>query len=236
MSAITFPAVRQAIEYIRLDSAVAADASRDDSFLLDAAQHRTNSQTAVVYALRVEASELKAVAVRSCVETRVKDAGVSINAAINNWIERLPGLVQGSPAGGAFFERFPEVLQFRLKRLAVLPLRAGELMGLLTLGRAAEESFKSEEIDTAYRVGRLLTAVLERDSLQQKLLERKLVERAKGILQHRRRLSEEQAYLLLRNHSRRRRTPMVDLAREIIENSFPRRSQEPTLAMRSPRS
>jgi response regulator NasT len=50
-------------------------------------------------------------------------------------------------------------------------------------------------------------------------LERKLVERAKGILQQRRRLSEEQAYLLLRNNSRRRRMPMVNLAREIIDVS-----------------
>jgi AmiR/NasT family two-component response regulator len=63
----------------------------------------------------------------------------------------------------------------------------------------------------------LLTAVLERDSLRQKLVERKLVERAKGILQQRRKLSEEQAYLLLRNNSRRRRMPMVNLAKEIIE-------------------
>jgi AmiR/NasT family two-component response regulator len=46
------------------------------------------------------------------------------------------------------------------------------------------------------------------------------MERAKGILQARRRLSENQAYLLLRSESRRRRVSMVDLAREIIETQF----------------
>ena len=46
------------------------------------------------------------------------------------------------------------------------------------------------------------------------------MERAKGILQSRRRLSEHQAYLFLRGESRRRRVPMVDLAREIIEAQF----------------
>jgi AmiR/NasT family two-component response regulator len=93
------------------------------------------------------------------------------------------------------------------------------LLGLLTLGRPDSTGFDSAAIEVAQRAGRLLLAVLERDSLQQKLLERKLVERAKGILQQRRRLSEEQAYLLLRNNSRRRRMPMVTLAREIIDVS-----------------
>ena len=45
---------------------------------------------------------------------------------------------------------------------------------------------------------------------------RKLVERDKGILQHRYKLSEEEAYLRLRNESRRLRRPMKDLAEAII--------------------
>src|ERR1019366_3922582 len=94
-----------------------------------------------------------------------------------------------------------------------------QLFGFLTLGRVSETSFDQAALEVAQRAGRLLTAVLERDTLQQKLVERKLVERAKGILQQRRRLSEEQAYLLLRNNSRRRRIPMANLAKEIIQVS-----------------
>jgi AmiR/NasT family two-component response regulator len=45
------------------------------------------------------------------------------------------------------------------------------------------------------------------------------VERAKGILQHRRKLSEESAYLFLRETSRRLRLPMVDVARDVIQSS-----------------
>jgi AmiR/NasT family two-component response regulator len=45
---------------------------------------------------------------------------------------------------------------------------------------------------------------------------RKIVERAKGILQHRHNLTEEEAYLRLRNESRRLRRPMKDLAEAII--------------------
>ena len=43
-----------------------------------------------------------------------------------------------------------------------------------------------------------------------------VVERAKGILQHRQGLTEEEAYLRLRNESRRLRRPMKDLAEAII--------------------
>ncbi len=43
------------------------------------------------------------------------------------------------------------------------------------------------------------------------------MDRAKGILQQRRRLSEEQAYQLLRDDSRRRGIPMIDVAKEIID-------------------
>ena len=120
------------------------------------------------------------------------------------------------------FERFPEVFQYHLKRLAVVPLRAGNLLGLLTLGRAEETSFNPSELETAQRAARLLAAVRERDSLQQDLLDRKLVERARGILQRRRRLSAEQAYRLMRNSSRRRRVPMANLAKQIVEASLRR--------------
>ena len=52
--------------------------------------------------------------------------------------------------------------------------------------------------------------------LKEALLVRQQVERAKGILQHRHGLSEEEAYLRLRNESRRLRRPMKDLAEAII--------------------
>jgi transcriptional regulator with GAF, ATPase, and Fis domain len=150
----------------------------------------------------------------------VKEVGVTLSDPTSQWIESLAGPAQGKPAAEPNFERFPEVLQYELKRLLVVPLRTEHhFPGLLTLGRTDSTGFDSAAIEVVLRASRLLVAVLERDSLQQKLLERKLVERAKGILQQRRRLSEEQAYLLLRNNSRRRRMPMVNLAREIIDVS-----------------
>ena len=52
--------------------------------------------------------------------------------------------------------------------------------------------------------------------IRRQLEARKLVERAKGILQTKYSLTEEQAYLRLRSESRRLRRPMRDLAEAII--------------------
>jgi AmiR/NasT family two-component response regulator len=56
----------------------------------------------------------------------------------------------------------------------------------------------------------------ETQEMRRQLETRKLVERAKGILQHRQSLTEEEAYLRLRNESRRLRRPMRELAEAII--------------------
>jgi uroporphyrinogen-III synthase len=58
--------------------------------------------------------------------------------------------------------------------------------------------------------------VEEKEEMKRQLEIRKLVERAKGILQARYQLTEEEAYLRLRNESRRLRRPMKDLAEAII--------------------
>jgi two-component system, response regulator PdtaR len=217
MAACALQNIVQTRYYIRLDSSVAA-AESDHTLLLDAVRLQTDAQTAVIYGFQQETSELSGFTARSGSAARVKDLGLTLSHPTSQWIERLAGAVEGSAATDSRFEKFPEVLQYQLSRLLVAPLRAqNDLLGLLTLGRSTDTPFNRSALGVAECASRLLAAVLERDSLQQKLLERKLVERAKGLLQQRRNLSEEEAYLLLRTNSRRRRTPMVNLAKEIIE-------------------
>jgi uroporphyrinogen-III synthase len=68
----------------------------------------------------------------------------------------------------------------------------------------------------------------ETQEMKRQLETRKLVERGKGILQQRYGLSEEEAYLRLRNESRRLRRPMKDLAEAIIlAEDLSRKSEDP---------
>lgn len=56
----------------------------------------------------------------------------------------------------------------------------------------------------------------ERDTLEVRLEERKIIERAKGLLMESRGLSEKDAYRFLQKTSQDKNTPMVDLARKIL--------------------
>jgi GAF domain-containing protein len=143
------------------------------------------------------------------------------------------------------FEKFPEVLQFRFGRLLVAPLFHGDkLSGLLTVGRLGDAAFDGAEVDLltalahaaeavvntrlAVSRGRTLAARVsllerEKDELERRLEERKVVERAKGLLQ-KEGATEESAYLQIRRISRQRRVTMAVTAKEIIsahENGVP---------------
>ncbi len=56
----------------------------------------------------------------------------------------------------------------------------------------------------------------ENDTLKENLEARKLIERAKGLLMEQRKLSEEQAYSLIKKTSMNMRKPMADVAQAIL--------------------
>ncbi|HEY8485165.1 MAG TPA: response regulator [Longimicrobiales bacterium] len=61
-----------------------------------------------------------------------------------------------------------------------------------------------------------IDAKRQRDILETKLEERKLIERAKGLLMDSRGLSEREAYRFLQKTSQDKNTPMAELARKIL--------------------
>jgi two-component system, response regulator PdtaR len=56
----------------------------------------------------------------------------------------------------------------------------------------------------------------ERDSLETKLEERKILERAKGLLMESRQMTEQEAYRFLQKTSQDKNTPMIELAKKIL--------------------
>ncbi|MGO1000979.1 ANTAR domain-containing response regulator [Lysobacter sp. CA196] len=54
------------------------------------------------------------------------------------------------------------------------------------------------------------------DDVQQQLLDRKLIDRAKGVLMEKRGMSESEAYAALRQQAMRQGAKLVDVARQII--------------------
>ncbi len=122
-------------------------------------------------------------------------------------------------------EFYPELTsRSGLATLLSVPLTASQsVVGSLNIYVRERRSFTEEETRFARAVAGQAALALENtrlisETLQMKrtLEARKIVERAKGILQSRDGLSEEEAYLHLRGESRRLRKPMRNLAEAII--------------------
>ncbi len=121
--------------------------------------------------------------------------------------------------------RYPELARRTgLVSLLSVPLIARDkVIGTINIYTREARRFADDEIGfvkvvagqaaIAIENARLLSETLE---MKRALEVRKLVERAKGILQHKFQLTEAEAYLRLRNESRRLRRPMRELSEAVI--------------------
>jgi uroporphyrinogen-III synthase len=121
--------------------------------------------------------------------------------------------------------RYPELARKAgLASLLCAPLIARDkVIGTINIYTREQRIFSDDEIGFVKIVAHQAAIAIENARLMAETLEmkraletRKLVERAKGILQTRHGLTEEEAYLRLRNESRRLRRPMRDLAEAVI--------------------
>ena len=121
--------------------------------------------------------------------------------------------------------RYPELARKTgLASLLSVPLTSREkVIGTINIYTREMRSFTEDEVGFVKVVAGQAAIAIENARLMSETLDmkrtletRKLVERAKGILQYKHNLTEEEAYLRLRNESRRLRRPMRDLAEAVI--------------------
>jgi GAF domain-containing protein len=121
--------------------------------------------------------------------------------------------------------RYPELARKTgLASLLSVPMVTREkVIGTINIYTREIRKFSEDEIGFVKVVAGQAAIAIENARLMSETLEmkrtleaRKLIERAKGILQQKYGLTEEEAYLRLRNESRRLRRPMRDLAEAVI--------------------
>ena len=121
--------------------------------------------------------------------------------------------------------RYPELARKTgLASLLSVPLVTREkVIGTMNIYTRDVRTFTEDEMGFVNVVAGQAAIAIENARLMSETLEmkrtleaRKLIERAKGIMQQKHGLSEEEAYLRLRNESRRLRRPMRDLAEAVI--------------------
>jgi GAF domain-containing protein len=208
----------------------AAQANRPFNALLELSLAQTNSQGAYLYRLEREQDSLRLTTWSGQVPTEMNAFDVQLRPEAARWHRENFSAVLLDRAAWSDWrtERFPEFLRNRFEAAAGIPLiDSGEVVGLLHVCRLAPIAFSSREAAFLRSLGLPLGSLLthstarvklenEVSELSRKLADRKLLDRAKGVLQARFQWTEEQAYLFLRRTSRQRRTPMREIAREVV--------------------
>jgi uroporphyrinogen-III synthase len=158
-----------------------------------------------------------------------------LGEGITGWVaqHRQPVAVARNAFQDPRFQFFNELPEDRYESFLSVPLLCrGRLVGVINLQNRGPHSYSKLEIRLISTIGLLAGAEIEMARLEEKssqlseeLETRKVVERAKGILQRQASLSEEEAYLSLRRQSRQQRKSMKEVA-EIIVSEELERSQK----------
>jgi two-component system, response regulator PdtaR len=158
---------------------------------------------------------------------------MKIGEGVTGWVAEHKSVVtlDENASADSRFKSFPVLVEDTYQAFASVPLVSqGEILGVINVHHREKHPHTRDEVALLTFIGEQMGVAMSRASLQdentrlaeeseemkRQLATRKLVERAKGILQSREGLTEEEAYLRLRNESRRLRRPMKDLAEAII--------------------
>lgn len=221
--------------YHQISSLVSSDLSLDEMLgeVVGLAVQSSACDACLVYLIDHDTNE---VVLRA---SQVPHAGaldtlrMKVGEGVTGWVAEHKSVVALSSNAGsdARFKRFQGLIEDTYQAFLSVPMVSdGDLIGVVNVHHRKEHDHAPEEIAALVFIGEQLGMAISKSLLQEenaRLVEeaeemrreletRKLVERAKGILQQRHGITEEEAYLRLRNQSRRLRRPMKELAQAII--------------------
>ena len=149
-----------------------------------------------------------------------------VGQGITGWVaeHREPVAIPERAAQDPRFQFFHELPEDSYEAFLSVPLMCrGRVVGVINLQHRQHHAYRRREIRMISTIGFLVGAEIELARLEEanltlseQLQTRKIVERAKGILQRDLGLDEEQAYLTLQRQSRQKRKPMKEIAEAIV--------------------
>jgi signal transduction protein with GAF and PtsI domain len=186
----------------------------------------TGCDACLVYLIDHEANEM---VLRASQVPHAADLGelrIKMGEGVTGWVAEHRSVV-ALPAHAAAdprFKRFQALVEDTYEAFLSVPIvSGGEAIGVINVHHREPHDHTQEEISLLIFIGEQTGGVVskarlmeEAATVRRQLEDRKLVERAKGIIQQKYNTTEEDAYFRLRNQSRRLRRPMRDLAEAII--------------------
>jgi signal transduction protein with GAF and PtsI domain len=174
----------------------------------------------------LEGNELVLWASRNSDSEAIGRLKLKLGQGITGWVakHREPVVVPQDACGDPRFQFFNELAEYRFESFLSVPLLSrGRVVGVINLQNRTSHQYSHDEITLLSTIGVLVGAEVEMARLEKensdlthRLEVRKLVERAKGILQQDLNIGEQEAYLMLQRQSQQRRLPMKDIARAVV--------------------
>lgn len=159
---------------------------------------------------------------------------LQVGQGITGWVaeRREPVSVPRNAASDPRFQCFGDLPEDGFEAFLSVPvLSRGQLVGVINIQHRQPHNPTRREIKLVSTIGFLVGAEIEmarleseKNELSEQLETRKLVERAKGILQRDLNCSEEEAYLSLQRQSRQRRKSMKEIAEAVVLTDEVRRA------------
>jgi len=158
---------------------------------------------------------------------------MKMGEGVTGWVaehKAVVALAQNASADPRF-KSFSSLVEDTYEAFLSVPLvSGGEVIGILNVHHKEPHTHTPQEIVLLTFVGEHMGTALamsrlteenarlqdQADEMRRQLESRKLVERAKGVLQQMYNLTEHEAYERLRNESRRLRRPIRDLAEAVL--------------------
>jgi GAF domain-containing protein len=202
--------------------------------LLDVCVKEWKCDGVYVYRFDRTRSQLERVASGGALPAALPSFSAGLSMRDSHWLLHLKEAFAVAPAASEDrrLQAFPEFVEFGFASAISVPLRvAGRLIGVMNLCRRLPTAFGQQELASAMAMSGPLAALLTRaevreenrdlvsevERIQRKLDDRKVIDRAKGVLQHQSGCTEEAAYYTLRATSRRLRQPMRRIAEIVIQ-------------------
>ncbi|HEY7306500.1 MAG TPA: GAF domain-containing protein [Bryobacteraceae bacterium] len=193
----------------------------------------TNCDACLVYLIEREAGEIVLRASQVPHQSDLGNIRLKVGEGVTGWVVEHRSVVALSSNASADkrFKRFQALVEDTYEAFLSVPLvSGGDVIGVINVHHREPHEHPADEVSLLTFVGEQMGGAIrkaflaeenarlqeETAEMRRQLETRKIVERAKGILQHRHSLTEEEAYLRLRNESRRLRRPMRELAEAII--------------------
>lgn len=184
------------------------------------------ADSCLLYLLDAKTGELVLSASSNAHPDQIGNLRLTLGEGITGWVarQRRPVAIGAAASRDPRFKFHPSLPEDSFEAFLSAPILAGdETLGVMNIQHRAAREHSPLEVKAAASLSLLLAAALMRDrwearckAAEQSLEERKLVERAKGILQQELGLSEEQAYQRLKQESRRNRRPMAAVAQALL--------------------